>query len=97
MVGHDTMTPCVLKIAGNMRVSAQTRHLDSRHRHYKGRRHVYFEPNLVLLGQAKTRRSDLERKKKVKVTEVVSQLVGEGMVGHVRHLQDGHHWNCGLT
>jgi hypothetical protein len=95
VVGHDTGTPCVLKIAGNMHVSAQTQHLDSRHRHYKGR--VYFEPNLVWLVQAKTQRNDLEKKRKVKVTEVVSRLVGEGMVVHVRHLQDGHHCNCGLT
>jgi hypothetical protein len=97
VVGHDTVTPCVLKIAGNMHVSAQTQHLDSRHRHYKGRRHVYFEPNLVWLVQAKTQRNDLEKKRKVKVTEVVSQLVGEGMVVHVRNLQDGHHCNCKLT
>jgi hypothetical protein len=97
VVGHDTGTPCVLKIAGNMHVSAQTQHLDSRHCHYKGRRHVYFEPNLVWLVQAKTQRNDLEKKRKVKVTEVVSQLVGEGMVVNVRHLQDGHHCNCGLT
>jgi hypothetical protein len=47
--------------------------------------------------QAKTQRNDLEKKRKVKVTEVVSQLVGEGMVVNVRHLQDGHHCNCGLT
>jgi hypothetical protein len=97
VVGHDTGTRCVLRIAGNMHVNAQTRHLDSRHRHYKGRRYVYFEPNLVWLVQAKTQRNDLEKKRKVKVTEVVSQLVGEGMVVHVRHLQDGHHCNCGLT
>lgn len=90
-VGHDTVAPCVLKIAGNMRVSAQLQHLNSRHRHYKGRRHVYFGPNLVWLVQAKTQRNDLEKKMKVKVTGVVSQSVGEGMVVHVRHWQDGHH------
>lgn len=97
VVGHDTVTPCVLRIAGNMHVSAQAQHLDNRHCHYKGRRHVYFEPNLVWLVQAKTQRNDLEKKRKVKVTEVVSQLVGEGMVVHVRHLQDGHHCNRELT
>lgn len=97
VVGHDTGTLCVLKIAGNMHVSAQTQHLNSRHRHYKGCRHVYFEPNLVWLVQAKTQRNDLEKKRKVTVTEVVSQLVGEGMVVHVRHLQDDHHCSCGLT
>ena len=97
VVGHDTGTPRVLKIAGNMHVSAQDQHLNSRHRHYKRRRHVHFEPNLVWLVQAKTQRNDLEKKRKVKVTEVVSRLVGEGMVVHVRHLQDGHRCNCGLT
>lgn len=85
-VGHDTGTPSALKIDGNMHVSAPTQHLDSRHRHYKGRRHVYFEPNLVWLVQARTQRNDLEKRKKVKVTEVASQLVGEGMVVHVQHL-----------
>jgi hypothetical protein len=80
-----------------MHVSAQVQHLKSRHRHYKGRRHVYFEPNLAWLVQAKIQKNDLEKKRKVKVIEVVSQLVGEGMVVHVRHLQGGHHCNCGLT
>jgi hypothetical protein len=92
--GHDKVTPRVLKIAGNMHVSDQTQRLDSRHRHYKGRRHGYFEPNLVWLVRAKTQRNGLEKKRKVKVIEVVLQLVGEGMVVHVRHLQDGHHCNC---
>jgi len=97
VVGHDTGSPCVLKIAGNMYVSAQTRHPDSRHRHYKGRRHVYFEPNLVWLVQAKIQRNDLEKKRKAKVTEVVSQLVEEVMFVHVQHLQDDKHCICGLT
>ncbi len=97
MVGHDTRTPCDMKIAGNMNVSAQTQHLDSRHRHYKGREHVYFEPNLVWLVQAMTQRNDQGKKRKVKVTGVVSQLVGEGTVVRVQHLQDGRHCNNGLT
>lgn len=97
VVGHDTLTRCVLKIAGNIHVSAQAQHLNSRDRHYKGRRHVYYEPNLVWSEQAKTQRSDLEKKWKVKVTEVVSQSVGEGMVVHVRRWQGGHHCNCKMT
>jgi hypothetical protein len=86
-----------MKIAGNMNVSAQTQHLDSRRRHYKGRKHVYFEPNLVWSVQAMTQRNDQGKKRKVKVTGVVSQLVGEGTVVRVQHLQDGHHCNNGLT
>ena len=97
VVGHDTGIPCVLKIAGNMYMSAQTQHPDSRYRHYKGRRHVYFEPNLFWLVRAKIQRNDLEKKRKAKVTEVVSQLVEEVMVVHVQHLKDDNHCNCGLT
>jgi hypothetical protein len=72
-----------------MHVSAQTQHLDSRHRHYM-RPYVYFEPNLVWLAQAKKQRSDLAKKMKVKGTAVVSRLVEEEMVVRVQHLQDGH-------
>ncbi len=97
VVGHDTGTPCGLKIAGNMHVSAQTQYLDSRHRHYKGRRYVHFEPNLVWLVQVKIQRNDPVKKRKVKVTEVVSRLVEEGMVARVQHLKDGHHCNGKLT
>jgi hypothetical protein len=96
VVGHDTGTPCGLEIADNMHVSAQTRHLDNKHRHYM-RRYVYFEPNLVWLAQAKKQRSGLAKKRKVKGTAVVSRLVGEEMVVRVQHLQDGHRCNGGLT
>jgi len=96
VVGHDTRTLCDLEIAGNMHVSAQAQDLDSRHRHYM-RRYVYFEPNLVWLVPAKTQRSGLAMKRKVKVTEVVSRLVGEEMAVHVQHLQDGHRCNGGLS
>jgi hypothetical protein len=90
VVGHDTGTRRGLQIAGNMDVGAQTRHLDSRHRHYMRWEYVCFEPNLVWLGRARTQKSGLVKRRKVTGTGAVWRLVGEGTAVRVQRLQDGH-------